>query len=134
MDAGAISGPMASCRDCTPSQGATGGPGRAATLPGMNLKQALPLGVGFIAGIAFIVACPAPLQLSPSTSNAEPESWEPATADARQPSGCLQWEVITFAFPRWGGEGAKAPSGWEPFAAVESGVVARHCTVLEPGA
>ncbi len=95
----------------------------------MSLKQVLSLGVGFLAGIAFVVACPAPVQLSPSTTRAES-----AGAAVRQPSGCREWEVSLAV------NGLHVPNtriiepGWEPFAETDYGISIRRCVSREPEA
>ena len=106
---------------------------RVGTLRRVDLKQALPVGVGFIAGIAFVVACPAPVQLSPSTTHAEPESWEPAEAAVRQPSGCLRWEVQMEQAFAMGPRSGPIEPGWEPFAVTDLAVVTRRCVASAPG-
>ena len=99
----------------------------------MHLRQALPLGVGFIAGIAFIVACPASLRLTPPTTNAEPESWEQAESAVRQSSGCFKWEVQQELVATLGPDSGPIETGWEPFAVAAFGVMTRRCVVAAPG-
>lgn len=86
----------------------------------MELKKLGTVGLGFVAGIAFVVACPSPMEVATSVA-------EPAPGVA-QPSGCKQWQVRDFSAGRLGGGKIQdVPPGWEPFGAAGSLYLLRRC-------
>lgn len=97
------------------------------------------VGLGFVAGIAFVVACPSPQDVMPglgssggggsSTSGFFATSsgsgrgsttgglFSTSTASAAEPDPCLQWEIMWRGTGNnWGSNTPKAmPEGWQPY-------------------
>lgn len=87
----------------------------------MDVSKLVMVGLGFAAGIAFVVACPSPVEVSTSVAD------EVVPASAAPQPGCRQWQLQRFslyagftmkeqrAFSN--GEGTRdVPEEWEPFA------------------
>ncbi len=95
--------------------------------------------LGFIAGVAFIVACPDGTSLpgagtgggstgrGDSTSDwAGSTGWVgTASAGGGVPSDCATWELRTDALDFTGT--VSLPAGWDPFAATDGHAVSRRC-------
>lgn len=108
------------------------------------------VGLGFVAGIAFVVACPSPQDVMPglgssggsssgglfgsSSSSGRGSSsgglFSTSTASAAEPDPCMQWEVVKEdPGDNWGFEQPKEmPQGWEPFHVNQFGtIILRRC-------
>jgi hypothetical protein len=79
--------------------------------------KAIALGIGFVAGIFFVVACE---HVGPSKAHAAPSdcaTWQYASASQLETGVQLSSTLAA----------EELQSGWEPFAVGPSGVVVRRC-------
>lgn len=84
----------------------------------MELKKLGLVGLGFVAGIAFVVACPNPQDVAGGSSGSSTggELFSTSTASAEVPAACMQWELMWRPTTNWGKNNPKAmPEGWEPY-------------------
>lgn len=99
------------------------------------------VGFGFVAGIAFVVACPSPQNVMPGLGSSGGSSsgglFGSSTASAADTeSECMQWEVQAVSVPGASNGGFETdtittlPAGWTPFATDGTGwprVLVRRC-------
>ena len=99
------------------------------------------VGLGFVAGMAFVVACPSPQDVMSglgTSGGSDGGLFGSSTASAADiESDCTQWEVQAISVPaRSGGTGFEIdtvtalPAGWAPFATDAVGyasVLVRRC-------
>lgn len=96
------------------------------------------VGLGFVAGIAFVVACPSPQDVMTGLGSSDGSSsgglFGSSTASAADiESECMQWQVQAVNLPVSPSGGFETdnvtvlPAGWAPFSSSPYGVLLRRC-------